>query len=476
MRSFALTIGLWFYAVSFVIHAQSLTLQSAIHSALIHNIEIQKIYLDCILYKDNLDYQLKHYRPKLTLNAQGTTHENEQLGVHRSRLFKVYPSLKVSTPIGTELQILAEASKEHTDLSHHDESITLILKQPLTKGLNPKINNFSLQEAKRQYMLEKWQVQQAVEQVMIKIIMQFFMYQQKTLILKTQQKHLDRAQLLVYQLNEKLQAGRIAQNELLAPRLQVQVAKQAVIQSQYDVDESRAKLFEIIGINDTQQEIELNIPQICIPTDSRLMGDILENDLPLKTTEIMEQRFKEELLITKDSHRMDINLQGDFHLGHSHYHRYENIADSPLFHVLNKTNKGYTASINLELPIGNQHQKHNQLLKIHTNIQKAKLEKKQRKQLLTNQKRSLMNELHLQEQQILLIQQEGHLAQLDYESMRELYEVGRATVHELVNAEDKVQQVEVRLTMARQKLQEIKLQIQQLAGCLLPRWQVRLTL
>lgn len=474
MLSFALTVGLWFYAVSFVIHAQSLTLQSAIHSALIHNIEIQQIYLDCILYKDNLDYQLKHYRPKLTLNAQGTAHEDEQFEVHRSRLFKVYPSLKVSTPIGTELRILAEASKEHTDISHHDESITLILKQPLTKGLSPKINNFSLQEAKRQFMIEQWQVQQSVEQVIMKLIVQFFIHHQKKLVLNTQKKHLDRAQSLVYQLQEKLQAGRIAKNELLAPQLQVQVAKQAVIQSQYDVDESRAKFFEIIGIDDTQQEIDLSMPQISIPADSGLMDKILENDLHLKTTAIIDQRLKEELLITKDSHRMDINLQGDFHLGHSHYHRYQDVADSPLFHVFNQTNKGYTASINLEIPIGNQHQKHNQLLKIHTNIQKNKLQKTQRERLLINQKHSLMNELHLQNQHILLIQHESHLAQLDYESMRELYEVGRATVHELVNAEDKVQQVEVRLTTARQKLQEIKLQIQQLAGCLLSSWQVQL--
>lgn len=64
---------------------------------------------------------------------------------------------------------------------------------------------------------------------------------------------------------------------------------------------------------------------------------------------------------------------------------------------------------------------------------------------------------------------------MDFQSMTDKYEVGRATVHDVISAQDRIHQIKTKLTSINLKLQEARLSVQQTTGKLLENWHVQLS-
>ncbi len=473
MRYFALPTTIFLWLLPWASYAQALTVAQAISLALVHNTQIQSVYLDRLLAIDNLNVQQKIYRPKLSLDVQGTIHKESYTHTKHSELIKAYPSIQMKTPIGTQLNISTEKAAYSDKYKHSDESVTVTIKQPITKGAKIKINNWPKNQAKLQYQSEALNYQQAVESLVLSVILQFTQYQQKSLNVVSQNKHLAQAERLFKMLNEKYQAGRIAKNDLFAPQLQMRQAKQSILQAQNELFQIRTELFELMGVDDNHADIMSDLDYKPEGIDDNIITEVLAHDLRLKNLQLNETRYKHELLIAKDNQMFDINLQADIHLGRSYYHQFEDItAKDGGFHALKSPSKGYTTTLNFSLPLGEGYIHHNKRLVIHTAIQKNLLEIKQRQRLLKNQVISWLDDISSQTQQLVLVQEELDLAELDYQGVLEKYIAGRSSVHEVVRTQDRLHQVSMRLSSSKLKLLDSKIKIEQATGHLLENWNV----
>jgi len=475
MRYFALPTTILFCLLFWTACVQALTVSEAISLALVHNTQIQSVYLDRLLAIDNCSVQQKLYRPKLSFDIQGTTHKESYSDIKHSELVKVYPSILMKTPIGTQLNISTEKASYSDKHKHSDESVTLTIKQPITKGAKTKVNNWPKNQARLHHQLETLNYQQAVENLVLSVILQFTQYQQKSLNVVSQKKHLAQAERLFKTLNEKYQIGRIAKNDLFAPQLQIKQAKQSILQAQNELFQVRTELFELIGIDDNNEDIITNLDYNPETMGQDIVAEVLEHDFRLKNLQLNETRYKHELLIAKDNQMFDFNFQADIHLGKSYYHQFEDItAKDGHYHAIKSPHKGYTASLNFSLPLGDGYIHHNKRLTIHTAIQKNLLEIKQRQRLLKNQVTSWLDDISSQTQQLVLIQEELDLAEMDYQGTLEKYIAGRSSVHEVVRTQDRLHQVSMRLSSSKLKLLDSKIKIEQATGHLLENWNVTL--
>tara|TARA_R110002110_G_scaffold383245_2_gene594605 strand:+ start:45488 stop:46921 length:1434 start_codon:yes stop_codon:yes gene_type:complete len=466
-------ISLWI--LPFSVRAQVFTVADAISAALVHNTEIQSVYLDRLLAINNLSVQQKLYRPKLSLEMKGTAHKESYSAVPHSELMKAYPNLRVKTPIGTQLNISTEKAAYYDSQKRYDDSVTITILQPLTRGAKVKVNNWPRDQAQLQYQAEMLNYQHEIENLVLKVILQFTQYQQKFLNIESQQKNLSQAERLLNTLNEKYHAGRIAKNDLFAPQLQIKQAKQSMLQAKNELSQARMAIFDLVGIEDNGDTIIADLSYQPSLVDEHIIPDVIAHDVRLKNLKLNETRYKHELILVKDNQMFDINLQADVHLGRSYYHQFEDItAKDGEYHALKRPNKGYTASINFSVPIGDGYIHHNKRLAIHTAIQKNLLEIKQRQRILKNQAITWVDDIILQRQQLMLTQEELDLSERDYQGTLEKYIAGRSSVHEVIRTQDRVHQVSMRLSKTELQLLEAKIRVEQATGHLLENWDVTL--
>lgn len=476
--SFLLGIVL-FLNLSFVKAFEQLSLEEAISLALIHNPEIQSIYWDRLVSLSDYQLQKKRFVPQLALEMAGGIQQERSTAHEDTTLFRAYPTIEMMTPLGTQLKLITEAAAHDSHQSernqkHNDQSLTVLIKQPLTKGLSPKVNQWPILNAQMNHEIALLNFKRTVETVVLQLISEFIDFQQMLNRQTLQKQYLSQAEHLFELLEAKYQDGRIAQNDLIPPKLQIKQAKQAILQSQIELKRKRKILFETIGIEDQGQWIDSKIKKKSFSQEGISFEQVISNDLALKSLEMNENRLKKEIEVIKDDQKLDVYLQGDVHLGRSHYHTYEKLFEYGYYHSLPFHNKGYTASVNVNIPLGRKPLYQHQLLVQKSAIEKNKLDILKRHQTLSAEYESLKDSLHIKNAQLALMKEEVDLAKLDYSSALEKYNSGRIAIIEVTRAKAQWHTLELNLTDAELMRQQLEMQLDWLAGCLLEKWNVKL--
>lgn len=444
-----------------------LTLNHAIDLALIHNPTLKAQQLDKVVALSELDLQRSEFYPKFSIEMSSAIREEDTLSNENNKIIRAYPSVSVKTPLGTQLKVYAEQSWQRDRYSsHNDQSMTMVVKQPLSKGVNPLVNRWPIKNAKIQYDMALLQFKQSVEEIIYAILISFMNYQQSHWQVELQQQYVQQTERFYLQLKEKHHAGRVSAHELIAPQLQIKQAKQSLLIANHDRANYRSQLFDHMGIMDEQQNIDTHVyvePSIKNVT----LDEVLENDFNLQRLKKDENRLKSELINVKDGQRFDLNLQADLHFGRSQHHTLENMTEYGYYHLLPKHTKGYAASLNLSIPLGEKQRYHQQCLVKHTDIQKNILEVRKRQQQLTHQYHDLLHEIDLRQAQQTLFEEETKLAQLEYENMLEKYWMGRVAIHEVMRAKERAHSTSLNAAKSKLALKASLIKLQKLAGNLL---------
>ncbi len=466
-------VGFLFCIFSSITVAESLSLEDAIALALIHNPNIQTHGLDKNLALSEIDYQKSLFLPKPSIEMSGVVQEERAELNQKTKLIKAYPSVELKTPMGTSFRAYVEQNSHiQNQDKHHDHAVTLIVKQPLSKGFKRSINQWPIQNAQLQYELEKMYFRKIVEEVVADLIVQFMIYQQTVWTEDLQKQFLQQTEKFYNQMRDKFTQGRVAENDLISPQLQIKQAKQSYLIAQLESKRMRQQLFEIIGLEDLGQVIDMNFMVKLNGNNMYDFEEVLQSDVMMNGLSINAKRLQSELLVTKDAQRFDLNMQADMHLGRSHYHYFENLIEYGYYHSLHRHNKGYAASLNLSIPLGEKHLYYQQLLVKNTAIEKNKIERYQRQKNLRNQYDDLIQDIDLKKQQQQLIEDELKLSELEYESSLEKYSIGRIPIIEVTRAKERHHLASINLSKAKLSLLSSQIKFQQLAGKLLENWHV----
>ncbi|MGE4348561.1 MAG: TolC family protein [Candidatus Berkiella sp.] len=466
-------VGFLFCIFSSITVAESLSLEDAIALALIHNPNIQTHGLDKNLALSEIDYQKSLFLPKPSIEMSGVVQEERAELNQKTKLIKAYPSVELKTPMGTSFRAYVEQNSHiQNQDKHHDHAVTLIVKQPLSKGFKRSINQWPIQNAQLQYELEKMHFRKIVEEVVADLIVQFMIYQQTVWTEDLQKQFLQQTEKFYNQMRDKFTQGRVAENDLISPQLQIKQAKQSYLIAQLESKRMRQQLFEIIGLEDLGQVIDMNFMVKLNGNNMYDFEEVLQSDVMMNGLSINAKRLQSELLVTKDAQRFDLNMQADMHLGRSHYHYFENLIEYGYYHSLHRHNKGYAASLNLSIPLGEKHLYYQQLLVKNTAIEKNKIERYQRQKNLRNQYDDLIQDIDLKKQQQQLIEDELKLSELEYESSLEKYSIGRIPIIEVTRAKERHHLASINLSKAKLSLLSSQIKFQQLAGKLLENWHV----
>lgn len=473
----ALSLLLWVCSsIAQPVSTPVLTIEEAVRLAVVNHPSLQALRMDQTLTQNEVAYQSAEFLPKLTLEMMsGIKEENNELPQH-AKLFKAFPSIQLKTPIGTQFKMYAEDSTHREQgYKHHDQSVTLMLKQPLLKGVSPKINRWPLEGAKLQYQIDRLTHQHALENVIDGVLSAYARYQQTIWQVEIQQHYLDQSERFFEEITEKFNVGRVRAQDLIAPELQIKKAKQSLLIAKQEVKHWRRLIFDAIGIEDTYQPI---YPQLQSSTNAALheikitQEDVFAHDLDLHRIEVERQRLMRELIITKDSQRFDLNIQADVHLGQSHHHFLEQIYDDRYYHLLPKHNKGYSAAVYLTIPFGDKQRHHYEKLAKYTLIEKNKLQQKQLEQALIQQYHEMVEEIEMQQERYALVEQELALSVLEYDAVLEQYWLGRASIFEVIRSKEQHLAAQISLAQAKLNAIELKTKVQKLTGTLLEQWHV----
>lgn len=466
-------VGLLFCIFSSLTAAESLSLEHAIALALTHNPNIQTHFLDKSLALSEIDYQKSLFLPKPSIEMSGVVQEERTELNQKTKLIKTYPSVELKTRMGTSFRAYIEQNSHiQNQDKHHDHAVTLIVKQPLSKRFKRSINQWPIQNAQLQYELEKMHFRKIVEEVVASLIIQFMIYQQTAWTEDLQKQFLQQAEKFYNQMRDKYTQGRVAENDLIAPQLQMKQAKQSYLIAQLESKRMRQQLFEIIGLEDLGQVIDMGFVVKLNGNDIYSFEEVLQSDVIMRGLLINAKRLQSELLVTKDSQRFDLNMQADVHLGRSHYHYFENLIEYGYYHSLHRHNKGYAASLNLSIPLGEKHLYYQQLLVKNTAIEKNKIESYQHQKKLRNQYDDLIQDIDLKKQQQQLIEDELKLSELEYQSSLEKYSIGRIPIIEVTRARERHHLASINLAKAKLSLLSSQIKFQQLAGKLLGNWHI----
>lgn len=446
---------------------EPITLSHAIHLALLNNPSMQAAKWDQQITEHDVILQRAAFLPKFSLEASGSVSEENQSQNHKANMLRAYPSMALKTPLGTQLKVIAEENlRQERTMNQRDAALTMIIKQPLTKGVKPSVNLWPIEQSLLQVQAQRIQWQQSYEELAYALISAFMNYQQSQWQITLRAQYVEQAKRFLQHIEAKHEVGRVRAHDLIAPKLQVKQAEQSLLMAEQVKRHSRTQIFDLMGIDDIGQIIQVSTFMAEKP-QGLTCDQVLSTDSALQLLSIEAERLRTELFHSKEANRWDVTLQADIHMGASHYHHLERFTDYGYYHALTKHTKGYAASLNVAIPIGKQHQLYHQQLLKRSALEKNTLEYRKRQRQLMHQWQDLLHDAEFTQMKLLLTQEQAQLADAEYEVMLEKYWMGRVAIHEVTQAKERTVSMKISVFENQLMQQTIHLKMIKLTGNLL---------
>lgn len=426
------------------ISAKPLDLRQAIHIALENNLELKFALFDEELRLHELKILRQKFSPQLFFNASLTVHHEtyfqesfDEKKVH------TYPSLKMQTPYGTQIELFTEQNIGYERYQHSKgAALRFSLEQPLLQGRRKVVNTWEIYNASILNDIQQLLYSQAKDQVIYQVIIDYNALQLGMENLKLHEYWLENAQQFYKNMQAKEQSGRVAKHDLHAALLQIKHAQSYLTQAQFAYSQAKRKFLEDLHITDDNVSFApINIDKEPDLNRMRVVSDVVANDIESKVLSLNKERVKQQLIVAKDSKRPDLKLRGDWTIGR--YHVYgekadfgtdENIFGYPFIH----DNGNYTAQILLNIPLSNKEQKYHQILAARSEIEKIEYELHYHQLRIKNFALSLMEQIDVKKRQSELAKESLQLAKQNYEDALEKLEAGRSSLFELVNYQERL--------------------------------------
>ncbi|CDG17814.1 TolC family protein [Xenorhabdus doucetiae] len=404
-----------------------LSLSDAIGLGLRNNYAIRSVYLDRVAQKFDLRVAEDWFTPKLQLSGRYIAGKNQDADFRKMNLS---PNATLLTPLGTRFTLswTRENTKSGRNNVHNDgASMTVI--QPLLRGAGTDVNNAPILLAKLQEQTHRLTLKATVADSITQIILAYHA------LLRAQEQQslsvasLKRMQKLVSINKELIEAGRMAQTDIIQTQADLAMQELSAKEAENNVHTTKLALLKLLALNHKTPiyatetlkgtHINLNIEQ-SIKKAQAQQPDYLIQLLSAKTTEI-------QLMQARNKRLWDLSLVG----GRS---QYRSSSSEP-------RNWENYVGIQLDIPIGDMTQKQAEV-QAKVNVQKQALHVEEAK---TNLEQKVINairdtESRWQEYQLAIKARSLSQQKLDIE--QEKLQAGRSSNFQVLSFETDLRNAE----------------------------------
>ncbi|MCS5712116.1 TolC family protein [Candidatus Berkiella aquae] len=440
-RLFVLVILL----LTFSLEAKSLDLHEAIHIALENNLELKFAKFDETLRLHQLKILRQKFNPQLFFNASATIHHETYFQENfDEKKIHTYPSVKMMTPYGTQLEIFTE---QNVGFERYQKSsgtaLRISIEQPLLQGRRKLVNTWEINNAIILNDIQQLLFQQTQEQVIYQVIVDFRALQLCSENVTLQEHWLKNAKQFYQNMQEKVVAGRVAVNDLNAALLQVKQAEINLNQAQFEQTQAKRRLIENLHLTDESITFKLDEPKMSESRWSlpKVIDEVIANDIEGKVLTLNKERVAHQLVIAKDQNLPHLKLRGDWTVGRYHIYgeKADEFSDETVFgYPFVHDNGNYTAQMLLNIPLSDKQQRYHRILAARSEIEKLEYESQHHHLRMKNFATSLLEQIQVKKRQLQLAQESLKLAQKNYNDTLLKLEVGRSSLFEMVNQQERL--------------------------------------
>jgi outer membrane protein TolC len=425
--------------------AKTLDLQQAINIALENNLELKFAKFDENVRLHELKILRHKFHPQLFFNASLTVHHETYFQESfDEKKIHTYPSLKMQTPYGTQIELFSEQNAGYEKYQRSTgTALRFSIEQPLLQGRKKIVNTWEIYNATVLNDIQELLYQQAKDQVIYQVIINFYALQLGMENVKLHEYWLENAKKFYDSMQAKVTAGRVAPHDLDSSLLQVKRAMSQLMQAQLEYVQAKRKFLEDLNLVDETiifvASSSKKMPALM--NQQQIIAEVVANDIESKVLDLNKERIKQQLIIAKDQSRPELKLRGDWTLGR--YHVYgekadfasdENVFGYPFIH----DNGNYTAQILLNIPLSNKEQKYHQILSARSEIQKLECERHYHQLRIKNFATNLYEQTEVKKRQLQLAEESLQLAQRNYEDSLAKLEAGRSSLFELISYQERL--------------------------------------
>ncbi|WP_237385100.1 TolC family protein [Xenorhabdus sp. Sc-CR9] len=434
-----------------------LSLSDAISLGLRNNYAIRSVYLDRIAQKFDLRVAKDRFTPKLQLSGRYITGKNQDASFRKANLS---PKATLLTPLGTRFTLswARENNKSGINNFHNDgASITVI--QPLLRGAGTDVNNAPALLAKLREQTNRLNLKATISDSITQIILAYHS------LLRAQEQQalsvasLKRMQKLVETNKELIDAGRMAQTDIIQTLADLAMQELSAKEAENNVHTTKLALLKLLALNlktpihaaDTLKgtHVSLNVEQSIKKAQAQQPVYLIQL-LSAKTEDI-------QLLQARDNRLWDLSLVG----GTSHYR--SSSSDT--------RNWENYVGMQLEIPIGDMIQKQAEV-QARVDVQKQALHLEEARIHLEQKVINAIRDTESRWQEYQLAIKASSLSQKKLDIEQEKLQAGRSSNFQVLSFETDLRNAEnARLNTLIQYL-NAQAELDQILGTTLESWEI----
>lgn len=457
--------------------AQTITLKDAIRLAVDNDVTLHEHFLDKKLRIHELRILKQKFSPQIFYNLALTVQNEDYFNdSFNEKKLHSYPSMKLFTPVGTQLEIFTEQNVGYErNSSSKGQALHVVIEQPLLKGRKKIVNQWSVENAILLDEIANLIYIKAMERVIYSVIMQYHVVQLAKENVAFQERWLLQTQRFFENLEAKVSAGRAPVSDLTSSEFEIKQAENYLAAAKLAYRQEMRRLIEIIGIESQEISItNLDLAQAEQRYDEKLIKIVFDNDIETKIFNINRTRLQTEMLIAKDNQLVDLRLRGDWTVGRYHvWGEPQDFSynDNSLFNYPFVHQSGnYSAHLTLSIPITGKDARNHQKMAVRTEMDKIDLEAHRHQTMLKNLVMGLLEKESLKKQQVALTRQALVLAQKNYDEAEMKLDAGRATLFEVVSLREKLHDAQMDQQATEIAYMDIIANIDLTAGLLATKW------
>ncbi|WP_340618760.1 TolC family protein [Xenorhabdus entomophaga] len=434
-----------------------LSLSDAIWLGLRNNYAIRSVYLDRIAQKFDLRVAEDRFTPKLQLSGRYIAGKNQDANFRKTNLS---PKATVLTPLGTRFTLswTRDNTKSGINSVHNDgASITVI--QPLLRGAGTDVNNAPVLLAKLQEQTNRLNLKATISDSITQIILSYH-----ALLRAQEQQSLSAASLkrmrkLVETNKELIDAGRMAQTDIIQTQADLAMQELSAKEAENNVHATKLALLKLLALNlktpiyatDMLKgtHFSLNVEQSIQKAQAQQPG-YLTQLLSAKVADI-------QLLQARNNRLWDLSLVGgtsQYRSSSSETRNWENYL-----------------GIQLDIPIGDMTQKQTEV-QARVNVQKQALHLEEARINLEQRVINAIRDTESRWQEYQLAIKASSLSQKKLEIEQEKLQAGRSSNFQVLSFETDLRNAEnARLNTLIQYLNS-QAELDQILGTTLESWEI----
>ncbi len=464
----------------FSANAKPMDLKQAIACALENNIELKTALWDKAVRLDELHILKQKFSPQVSWNMsvslQREIYYNEDFD---EKKIHSYPSLRMLTPIGTQIELFTEQNIGYERYQKKSgTALHVVVEQPLLQGRRKVVNTWSIENASILNEIQELLHRQAIEHVIYGVIVNYHALVLANENIKLHHRWLAQSERFYENLKSKVEAGRAPLSDLVSSKLQVNQAQSYLDRAQFEYHQTMRKLIEFIGSEEEDITVTQGFPIKKESFDfkgNEFVQVIADNDIETKIINLNIARTRTQLIVAKDQQLVDLKLRGDLTLGRYHVYgensMYQELNDngiynSPFVHQ----NGNYSAHLLLSIPITGKDQRYHQVLATKIELKKLEYASWYHQKHLTAHAQNLLEQMALQNRQEQLAANAVTLAQKNYDDALLKLEAGRTSMFELVTLQERLHDAQMQYNTTLITYLDVMANLEYNAGLLAKKW------